>query len=151
MGWTNSHLHAFHIGKTRYERPYPNTDFGDYGPKPRDERKVTLAGLRLHARSRIRYEYDFGDGWEHELVLEKILPTISGARPVCEEGEHRCPPEDCGGPCSYPEMLDAARDAKHPDHAHWKEWLGDFDPFHFPREEINKTLARLAARWNRKR
>jgi hypothetical protein len=151
MGWTDSHLHAFEIGRARYERPYPNTDFENCDPRPLDERKFTLASLGLRAKGRIHYEYDFGDGWEHELVLEKIQPAIPGATPVCEEGEQGCPPEDCGGPFGYADMLDAVRDPKHPDHAHLKDWLGDFDPLHFPHGEINRTLARLGARWNRKR
>lgn len=142
MGWTNSHLHAFEIRKQRYERPYPGSDFGGYGPKPHDERKVTLAALGLRARSKFQYEYDFGDGWQHELLLEKILPTDAPTF-VCEDGEYGCPPEDCGGPFNYPEVLVAAHDPTHPSHEHWKEWLGDFDPFYFPLKEINKALTRI--------
>ena len=151
MGWTNSHLHAFKIGKVRYEHPYPGTDFDEYDPAPLDERKFKLADLGLRAKSQCEYEYDFGDGWQHLVVLEKVLPFVPGAVPVCEAGEHACPPEDCGGPFNYPDMLDAARDPKNPDHEQWAEWLGDFDPFHFPQADINSDLTRLGGQRGRKR
>lgn len=148
MGWTDSHLHAFEIRKQRYERSYPGSDFGSHGSEPHDERKVTLAALGLRARSKFHYEYDFGDGWQHELLLEKILPADAPAY-VCEDGEFGCPPEDCGGPFNYPEVLDAVNDPTHPDHEHWKEWLGEFDPFDFPIKAINKALARIGGRKKR--
>jgi hypothetical protein len=143
MGWTNSHLHAFDVGKQRYERINPRDNIGGFGRPSRDERKFTLASLGLRARSKFRYEYDFGDGWLHELVLEKILPADTAAF-VCEDGEYACPPEDCGGPFGYPEVLAAAHDPQHPDHEHVSLWLAGFDPFAFSSARISRGLSRLA-------
>jgi hypothetical protein len=76
---------------------------------------------------------DFGDGWEHEILLEGILLREPKTKyPRCTDGERACPPEDCGGPPGYAHMLEALRNPRHPEHAHYKEWIGDaFDPESF--------------------
>lgn len=78
----------------------------------------------------------------HWIVLEKILAPESGIQyPRCIKGKRACPPEDCGGPWGYEELLDALRDPKHPNHADMVEWIGnDFDPEEFDVEAVNGRL-----------
>ena len=96
MGWTNSHLHQFTIEGVEYSDPRFEIDDTE------DEFAVTLAEVAPAERSRFTLLYDFGDGWEHEVVVEKILPRESGQRlPCCLAGERARPPEDCGGPWGY--------------------------------------------------
>ena len=92
MGWTNSHLHQFTIDGTEYADPRSELDDTD------DEFAVTLTAVAPAERLRFNLLYDFGDGWNHEIAVEKILPHESGKRyPCCVAGERACPPEDCGG------------------------------------------------------
>lgn len=89
MGWTDSHLHQFIIGKTYYGEPDPV-----FGTDTVNDKKVKLAQLPLGEKSKFFYEYDFGDGWEHEILIEKILPLIEGNKaPVCLKGKGACPPK----------------------------------------------------------
>lgn len=72
----------------------------------RDERKVRLSQALTSIGDKIEYQYDFGDGWEHEIVLEKVLPPEEGAKyPVCIKGRRACPPEDCGSIWGYEDLL----------------------------------------------
>src|SRR5438093_7367302 len=95
MGWMGGHLHEFIIGHTHYGEPDP--DFPDSPPVLREQRN-NLANS-LGALKTFVYLYDFGDGWEHKVRVEKILPPNPAMRlPVCLAGAHACPPEDVGGP-----------------------------------------------------
>ena len=94
MGWWEGHLHQFLYKKKRYGVPDPEWDSGEII----DDGTISIKDLGLSAKDKILYEYDFGDGWEHELLLEKILPTEERISPVCLKGARACPPEDCGGP-----------------------------------------------------
>ena len=90
------------------------------------------------------YEYDFGDGWEHRIVLEKILPLGSFEPPVVIKGKKACPPEDCGGIWGYYELLDAIQDPAHEEHESMLEWAGgEFDPDEFDMKSINERLDNL--------
>ena len=86
--------------------------------------------------------YDFGDCWEHEIVLERILPAGKGIKyPICLEGERACPPEDCGGTPGYADLLEILGDPSHPDHEDMFAWLpGDFDSERFDVEGVNRML-----------
>ena len=143
MGWEDSHMHQFKVGKTYYGATYPD-DF-DGMPETRDERKARLQELIARPKAKFVYEYDFGDSWEHEVVLEKILPSETGTTyPVCVEGKRACPPEDCGGVWGYPDFLAAIQDPSHPDHEDMLEWIGgSFDPEAFEVETVNKKLRRI--------
>jgi hypothetical protein len=90
----------------------------------------------------LRYEYDFGDSWEHELLVEKILPPEPGVRyPLCLKGKGACPPEDVGGVWGYDSFLEAIADPKHPEHDDMLEWVGgEFDPEAFDLDEVNEAL-----------
>ncbi len=145
MGWTDSHMHAFRVGPQRYGIPDPgDADFG--GPKTIDERKARLSEVLGAVRAKAIYEYDFGDGWEHGIVVEKILPPDPDLDyPVCTDGKMNCPPEDCGGLGGYYNLLDAIRDPNHEEHEDMLDWLGDdFDPLEFSIEDVNGALASLA-------
>jgi Plasmid pRiA4b ORF-3-like protein len=92
--------------------------------------------------ARLLYEYDFGDGWRHELVLEEVLLGDESFRQSCVAGQRCCPPEDCGGPQAFAELLKALQDSNYPDHEDVCEWLGDFVPEVFSAEEISRRLRR---------
>jgi len=138
MGWTDSHLHQFVVGGDCYGMPDP--DFDEL--EMLDERRVKLGQIMERGKDWIIYEYDFGDGWEHKITLEKILPfDPKMALPQCVKGKGACPPEDVGGVWGYAEFLRAIGDPSHPEHEEFKEWVGgDFDPQHFDIEEVNGML-----------
>jgi len=127
MGWEDTHLHQFVIQDERYGAPYKN----DEGPrKMRDERKHKLGDVVPAEGSEFRYDYDFGDDWQHVLVVEKTFPPEEGVRyPVCLTGVRACPPEDVGGLPGYENFLEAMRDPRHPEYQEFLDWIGrTFDP-----------------------
>jgi hypothetical protein len=142
MGWTDSHLHQFIVGDTFIGAPDPA-----FGMETEDERGVRLSQVARGPRATFIYEYDFGDSWEHEILVENVSPATPGARyPVCLAGARACPPEDCGGIWGYAELLEIIRDPDHPEHAEMQEWLGsDFDPESFDLDEVNRVLKRYHA------
>jgi hypothetical protein len=150
MGWTNSHLHHFLTRDARYADPRQNEDMG-FGDEPdRDETKAKLAQIASHEGDQFGYEYDFGDSWEHEIVVEKILPasTAAGTTALCLDGGCACPPEDCGGIWGYAELLKTLKNPKHPEHKTMKEWLGrPFDARAFDVAKTNLWLRKL--KWPR--
>ena len=139
MGWTNSHLHHFIINEEFYGSP-EDDEFGDMGTK--NETRFKLNQFVNRAGFKFRYEYDFGDSWDHEIVLEKILPFEVGIKlPICLKGSRACPPEDVGGPSGYEMFLEALADPSHPEHAGILEWFGEpFDAEHFDLAEVNHLL-----------
>lgn len=143
MGWTDSHLHQFEVHGQFYRVPDP-----EFGKGTKNEARVRLADVLTREKDGMTYEYDFGDGWEHKIVLEKILETHeTPAVPRCIGGARACPPEDCGGVWGYMELLAALRDPSHESHDEMREWLGeDFDPEHFDVGETDALLASLRAR-----
>jgi len=144
MGWCDGHLHAFRAGGREYSLPDPiNDDL--FGAPEIDERSAVLRAVARHEKDKLTYEYDFGDGWEHEVVVEKILPREQGKDyPVCVTGRRACPPEDCGGPWGYGAFLEAIANPHHPDHKEMTEWIGDdFDPGAFDLQAVNERLAAL--------
>jgi hypothetical protein len=96
-------------------------------------------------KDKLIYEYDFGDSWEHELLIEKILPPEAGKRyPVCLTGKRACPPEDCGGIWGYASFLEAIQDPQHPEHEEMVEWVGGkFNPEAFDLDEVNREIQNL--------
>ncbi len=148
MGWEGYHLHQFIVGNAYYGEPHP-----DYGPEMRDERRVTLRQIAPREGMRFRYEYDFGDGWMHQILVEKFLPPEPGeVYPICIEGKRACPPEDVGGIWGYYDFLEAIRDPEHPEHEDYLEWIGgEFDPEAFDLEGVNEALQALAGKKRRAR
>jgi hypothetical protein len=143
MGWDDAHLHRFIVGRTSYGTP--DREMGD---EMLDEGDYTIAELAPRARKKFQYEYDFGDSWSHELLVEKILPRDPAFKhPVCVAGANACPPEDCGGIPGYYEMLSALANPRHPCHAERMEWIGgEWDPEWFDLDEINAVLKGLKFR-----
>ena len=139
MGWTNSHLHQFIKDRRFYSEPSPEDEMDSI-----DYRKIKVLDLLKKEKDKIIYEYDFGDGWEHEVLLEKILPIdLTSKYPVCLAGKMNCPPEDCGGVWGYSDMLAVLKDKSHEEYESYIHWLGgDFDPTGFDLDMINKMLKR---------
>lgn len=140
MGWTDSHLHQFIVGETYYGEPDPSWD-----AEVEDEETARLSQIAPNPKGKLTYEYDFGDSWEHEILVEKVLPAKVGTRyPVCLAGKRACPPEDCGGVWGYAEFLKAIRDPKHPEHEDMVGWIGGhFDPEAFDLQAVNRELKRI--------
>ena len=139
MGWTDSHLHQFRQGSTYYGTRDP-----ELGMERQSERATRLDDVLVNPRDRMVYEYDFGDGWEHDVVLEKIMPAVPGLRsPLALAGKGACPPEDVGGVGGFYHFLEALENSQHPDHADMVDWWGEkFDPKLLDLDGINRTLAR---------
>ena len=133
MGWEDSHLHTFEArGKT-------------WGPAVEadglwdDEREATVAGVLPRTGSRLTYTYDLGDDWEHTVRRVATEPPRADGPPfVCTGGAGACPPEDCGGPWGYADLLAALADPDHPDLAEWAG--GHVDPAAFSLDEANRRL-----------
>jgi len=144
FGWENSHLHQFEIDGVRYGMSMPG-GFG-FEDDTTDEATVRLSELisRSGRRSRWLYEYDFGDSWLHEIAFEKLVEAAPGTKyPVCVDGARACPPDDCGGPWGYAQLLETLSDPKHPEHEDMLEWSGPLDPDAFDVDATTKALRRL--------
>ncbi|TSC74580.1 MAG: plasmid pRiA4b ORF-3 family protein [Parcubacteria group bacterium Gr01-1014_33] len=137
-------MHTFRKGEIQYIIPYPDDDYG-FGPKPKDERGVTLSEIISQPKERMIYDYDFGDDWHNDVVLEKILKPEKGVKyPACTGGKLSGPPEDVGGLWEYYEFLEAIKNPKHPDHKDMREWIGgEFDPEEFDMEATNADLKKM--------
>jgi hypothetical protein len=139
MGWGDCHLHAFAVGGEQIGVPDPEWD-DDEGVV--DERSVKLADAVPQEKQRFRYTYDFGDDWEHTILVEKILPPdLTLELPLCVKGKRACPPEDCGGSWGYLELLETLADPEDPEHEEMLEWVGgELDPEAFDADVVNEAL-----------
>ena len=137
MGWRNSHLHQFIKNKEFYGDPSLDEDFDTV-----DYRKIKLSAMLKKDKDSMKYEYDFGDGWIHTILLEKILPVDPNTMyPICLVRKMHCPPEDCGGVWGYSDLLKIIKDPKHEEYEDYIEWLwDDFDPKEFDLEEVHTIL-----------
>lgn len=137
MGWLGGHLHAFEGADARYGLPDPDWPADDL-----DERDFRLRDVLPEVGSTLRWDYDFGDGWEHDIVVEAISPRrpdVDG--PLCLAGRMACPPEDCGGPMGYEDLLEALSDLAHPEHDDMREWAPPgFDPASFDVDEATAAM-----------
>jgi len=150
MGWTNSHLHQFRVGERIYSDLRHNFSEYEGDPEILDEYKTTLQRVAPRRKDVLTYEYDFGDSWNHQIIIEKILSHDSVASNValCLDGARACPPEDCGGAWGYENLLKILRNPKHEEHATMKQWLGrTLDPEAFDIEKVNTCLRKL--KWPR--
>ena len=140
MGWTNSHLHQFTVCGMRFSDPRLELD--EYNPHVQDEFGVTLAEAMPEVGDTLEFEYDLGDGWEHNVLLEAIVLAEPGTKyPICAAGGRACPPEDCGGVGGYEEFLAAISDPDHEEHDDYLTWAGGaFDPEAFDVDKLNKRL-----------
>jgi hypothetical protein len=140
MGWENYHLHSFEAGQARYGPR--EAELEDLGME--DERRVRLDALLDDTRRELRYEYDYGDGWEHRIVLEQIETANDRTHyPVCTAGERACPPEDVGGIHGYADFVASLTDRRHDAHEENLRWIGGvFDPAGFDLNAVNRALRR---------
>jgi len=141
MGWTNSHLHQFIKDRTYYTVKVKDDDTWDEMDNV-DYKRMKISDLLMTEKQKIKYEYDFGDGWEHDVILEKILVRDEKIKyPICIAGKMSCPPEDCGGSWGYADMLEILKNPAHPEYKEFVDWLDeDFDPEYFDKEEVNESL-----------
>ena len=151
IGWTNSHLHQFKVGEVCYSDTRHHSAEFDDDPEILEERAFSLREIAPRERDVFHYEYDFGDSWEHEITVEKILPNTAASSSVaarCLDGARACPPEDCGGVPGYEDLLKILKNRKHPEHKRMTEWLGrPFDSAAFDVEKTNLWLRKL--KWPR--
>jgi hypothetical protein len=144
MGWEDYHMHVFSDGDLEYGIPDRELGFSD-------EREVTLGDVFGDVGDKLLYTYDFGDGWEHVVVLEDLLDAVPAvAYPVCLAGKGCCPPEDCGGVWGYHDLRASLADRANERHDELVEWLGlvsgsDFDPGAFDLDAVNVALQQVRA------
>jgi hypothetical protein len=139
MGWTNSHLHSFKL---------EGIQFGDYDPDEEitflDESKFCLEELAQGREIQMKYTYDFGDNWVHLLQVKPLhLLQEANHKPVCLDGKWPCPPEDCGGPHQFVELLQILANPDHEDFEHLSAWAKPSFRLRFDLEETNEALKRL--------
>lgn len=148
MGWTNSHLYEFRMRDVGFG--LPDEEWGD---GPIDARRVSLlSAVQDTGAKSFKYLYDFGDGWEHSIKIERTFPAVGTEGPMLLEATGHCPPEDVGGPWGYQEFREALADPAHERHAEILEWWGssDYDPAAANFSQLNKAVDDLAAKWARK-
>jgi hypothetical protein len=149
IGWEDYHLYLFGFpDKTIH---IPNPEFPQEAAKELDARKEKVRDHITEEGQNLVYLYDFGDNWEHELLLEKIVPQQERAYPVCLEGEHHCPPEDAGGIHGYIDILEILQNENHPEYEDTLLWIGErFNPKAFNKEIVNRQLRRQENKLNPK-
>lgn len=131
MGWKGAHLHSFNIKERSYGPDPESSDARD---------KSVRLGEVLNAGDEFTYVYDFGDNWKHSVKVERVFDAIDYVTyPLCVGGENACPPEDCGGPGGYEELLEKIQDPKHEEFEDAMRWLGGFfAPKSFDANRINQ-------------
>lgn len=149
MGWGDGHLHQFTIKDPRTGRKEtigtPDDTFG-FGPDIIPEENARIARYFVAEKNKARYLYDFGDGWDHEIVLEKILPPEEGIHyPRCVAGKRACPPEDCGGFGGYERLLEIIADPDDEEHKERMEWLEECGYENFDPEKFDLNSTRVGA------
>ncbi len=139
MGWEDYHLYSFTVGGVHYGIPDPELEFDC-----KDSRRIKLEQV-LKEKLKFIYVYDFGDNWEHQIQVEKILHAEQNKfYPVCLGGERACPPEDVGGTWGYSNFLEAISDPDHEEHENFLTWAGeDFNAEHFDLQAVNEKLGKL--------
>ena len=148
MGWTNSHLYEIRARDVGWGRPDPY-----FGDGPLDAIKTRLIDVLEDVGTRsLKYLYDFGDGWEHSVRIERITDAVPGvAYPRLIEATGRCPPEDVGGPWGYHEFLHAIANPNHQEHAERVQWVGGhFDPSDVDAKTLAQAVHNLAKKWSRR-
>lgn len=145
MGWENYHLYEFNF--KNYRIGIPDEEFDDFSfgkPRPKflDAEDVTLDSMIKDVKEKFVYEYDFGDSWRHDIIVENFLHRENGLTyPTCLDGKLNCPPEDCGGIPGFYELLEIIGNKRHRERKEMLEWLGgSYDPEYFDKAEVNEKL-----------
>jgi hypothetical protein len=142
MGWSDLHLHVFTVKNPKKGRAeeigIPDDEADAAGRKILAGWKQKIARYFNAQNDRAQYIYDFGDYWEHELRLEKILPRDRQKDyPLCVAGRRACPPEDCGGPPGYEDLIEVLADPAHDAYDSMRQWAGeDFNPDRFDVDQV---------------
>ena len=150
MGWTNSHLHHFKVGEQLYGDPdLMQENFEDMGYKDSTTTRISDILPKTGKRFRFRYEYDFGDSWDHEVLFEGVVRADPKVKyPLCLEGARACPPEDCGGIWGYADFMEAIQNPDHERHEELLEWVGGrFDPEAFDPRRATKAMRKGLPDW----
>jgi len=136
MGWHNAHLFSFYMGGKSVGIPFDGDD------DVIDASSIKLTGNFDKEKANLNYQYDFGDSWDHQLIIEKVEPIKPKEKlPKCLAGERNCPPEDCGGFPGYENLVEIMKDKKHSEHKEMVGWLGEvFKPEKFSLAAANKRL-----------
>ena len=139
MGWKDYHLHEFTVVDSKTGRVKRIGIPDDEAP---DERpclagwNVPIGRYLTYGTDPVRYRYDFGDGWEHVVEFEEMLPA-EAVYPRCIGGAGACPPEDVGGTRGYSDFLRKIANHRHPERADLLRWAGGaFDPHAFDPTEV---------------
>ena len=141
MGWERSHLHEFTVLNPKTEAWDTIASSDEVAEEWRgnliSQDIVNIGSYFSLINKKAEYTYDFGDNWEHEIVLEKILDVASGVKyPLCVDGKRACPPEDCGGVWGYYNLVNILSDPNHEEYEEKLEWCGKFDPKEFNPKEV---------------
>jgi len=150
MGWHDAHLHQFRINNRYIGVPDPENDAPEWHTE--DERKVLLNRV-LTDDAVFTYLYDFGDGWEHRLLVEECDDSddlrFGDGDAWVDAGERACPPEDCGGVGGFQDFLEKLENEPYSGESkELRVWAGlDYDPARFDRQAANAAIKRLL--WNR--
>lgn len=143
MGWLDYHLHEFNVqkGNAIIRIGMPDEEFGDANILLGWETNITTYFEKVGSMA--RYDYDFGDGWEHEVTLEAILPADNAVNyPVCLAGERACPPEDCGGAPGFEDLLATLQHGKASEKKELNQWLKNHAKNYYPyRPEVFEPKA----------
>jgi hypothetical protein len=138
MGWENYHMYEFRIGGRIYGDPNLDDE-----REINDAKRTPIRNVLPGVGAEFEYEYDFGDDWQHDLLLEAVMQSSpETAYPRCIAGERNCPPEDVGGSGGYADYLEALADPDHEEHENVMAWRGPFDPETFSIEKVNRELER---------
>lgn len=143
MGWQDYHLHMFTIDGKMFGMPDE-----EFEEDVIDDKTIRLSQVIVYEQQQFKYEYDFGDNWQHKIAVEKIIPTANPiiTYPICLAGAMACPPGDCGGITGFAEFLEAIQDPENEEHERMLEWVGGvYDPLGFDINMVNRKL------WNRVR
>ena len=147
LGWTNSHLTEIRARDVSWGRVDP-----DWGDGPLDAAKSRLIDVIEDTSAKtLKYLYDFGDGWEHTVKIERIADAVPGRQyPILIDATGRCPPEDVGGPWGYSDLLKILADPRHERYTEMTEWVGGaFDPLAMKIADHTKAVDALARKWAR--
>jgi hypothetical protein len=137
MGWLGGHLHMFDVDGVAYGTPDPEWDTDDL-----DEGEFRVRTVLPFIGTKMRFDYDFGDGWQHNVLVEAINPVVADALyPRCLTGRRSCPPDDCGGPGGYADILEVVADPDNPEHADMRGHVPlDYDPEYFDVAETDVEM-----------
>jgi len=139
MGWRNVHLFSFNLDGKYVRMPFEDNDVINAAT-------TKLKGVFNKKNASLTYQYDFGDSWDHQLLIEKVEPIKPTEKlPKCLGGERNCPPEDCGSFPGYENLVEIMKDKKHPEYKEMVSWLGGvYNPEKFSLAAINKRLVKMS-------